>query len=280
MFGAVIGHGVRIFGELDRLFDLVGRGVQNAGSSAVAAVNHIDLVLPEQQQHAVRGVKAGNAAQVLAGPQVEQLERVVLFRCQEQPVTLQIDSKVIEVAVDAGQLHCLQQVQSRLARVRIRDCRGAGKPHRRRDRQRCKKRSHRMNLRCHVEHYKDVWDAFRNPPPPRRLTAAGAEGSLSCARSSTELPLSTRRMRSRSSSPSRFDMATAATALPLMLTTARAALMNRSMPRIKRLPANGIAGTTDRVPTRAMKPAPVMPLAPFEVSIETPRIASCCRTVR
>ena len=42
------------------------------------------------------------------------------------------------------------------------------------------------------------------------------------------------------------------------------------------MPAMGMLGTTARVEARVMKPAPVMPLAPFEVSIATPMMVSSC----
>ncbi|OEZ93055.1 hypothetical protein JAB8_01670 [Janthinobacterium sp. HH106] len=45
------------------------------------------------------------------------------------------------------------------------------------------------------------------------------------------------------------------------------------------MPATGIVGTTARVAARVMKPAPVMPDAPFDVSIATPRMVSSCQIV-
>ena len=45
-------------------------------------------------------------------------------------------------------------------------------------------------------------------------------------------------------------------------------------------PATGIDGTTASVAASVMKPAPVTPEAPFEVSIATPRMVNCCRSVR
>src|SRR5450830_659712 len=42
------------------------------------------------------------------------------------------------------------------------------------------------------------------------------------------------------------------------------------------MPATGMVGTTARV----MKPAPVMPEAPLEVSMATPRMVSSCSRVR
>ena len=71
-------------------------------------------------------------------------------------------------------------------------------------------------------------------------------------------------------------MTTVATPLPIMLVSARASLMKRSMPRMSAMPATGIVGTTERVATSAMNEAPETPLAPLEVSIATARMVSCC----
>src|SRR3546814_9489577 len=46
-------------------------------------------------------------------------------------------------------------------------------------------------------------------------------------------------------------------------------LMKRSMPRISARPATGTEGTTDSVAARVMKPAPVTPAAPLELTIAT-----------
>ena len=46
------------------------------------------------------------------------------------------------------------------------------------------------------------------------------------------------------------------------------------------MPDSGIVGTTASVAASVMKPAPVTPLAPFEVSIVTPSSVSCCVHVR
>ncbi|MNU05153.1 hypothetical protein D3C72_2498610 [compost metagenome] len=45
--------------------------------------------------------------------------------------------------------------------------------------------------------------------------------------------------------------------------------MKRSTPRIKAIPATGTEGTTDSVAASVMKPAPVTPAAPLELSIAT-----------
>jgi hypothetical protein len=65
----------------------------------------------------------------------------------------------------------------------------------------------------------------------------------------------------------------------MKLVSARHSLMKRSMPRISAMPATGMVGTTASVAASVMKPAPVMPLAPFEVSIATPRMVSSCISV-
>ncbi len=87
-------------------------------------------------------------------------------------------------------------------------------------------------------------------------------------------------MRLTSSSFSHFDTTTVATPLPMKLVSARASLMKRSMPRISAMPATGIVGTTASVAASVMKPAPVMPDAPFEVSIATSRMVSSWVSVR
>ncbi len=86
---------------------------------------------------------------------------------------------------------------------------------------------------------------------------------------SLTLPSRTAVMRAESSSPSLREMTMVATPLPITLDQARASLMKRSMPRISAIPATGMVGTTDSVPTSAMKEAPVTPLAPLEVSMAT-----------
>ena len=66
----------------------------------------------------------------------------------------------------------------------------------------------------------------------------------------------------------------------MKLVSDRASDMNRSTPRMSARPATGIDGTTASVAASVMKPAPVTPDAPFEVSIATPRMVSCCLNVR
>ena len=46
------------------------------------------------------------------------------------------------------------------------------------------------------------------------------------------------------------------------------------------MPATGTSGTTIRVAARVMKPAPVIPAAPLELSIATSKRVSCCQMVR
>ena len=53
-------------------------------------------------------------------------------------------------------------------------------------------------------------------------------------------------------------------------------LIKRSIPRISAIPATGMVGITDMVPTKAMKAAPCTPLAPFDVRSATARMLSCC----
>src|SRR5438128_719762 len=76
------------------------------------------------------------------------------------------------------------------------------------------------------------------------------------------------------------ETTTVATPLPMKFVMDRASDMKRSIPRINAKPATGIEGTTASVAASVMKPAPVTPDAPLEVSIATPRMVSCCRNVR
>ena len=92
-------------------------------------------------------------------------------------------------------------------------------------------------------------------------------------------PARARGPRDRARSPSR-DTTMAATPLPMKLVSERASDMKRSMPRISARPATGIDGTTASVAASVMKPAPVTPEAPFDVSIATPSSVSCCVSVR
>jgi hypothetical protein len=67
-----------------------------------------------------------------------------------------------------------------------------------------------------------------------------------------------------------------ATALLMVLVSARASDMKRSMPTISATPATGRSGITVSVATSATKPLPVTPAAPFEVSSIRPSIAPIC----
>src|ERR1700730_3688897 len=80
---------------------------------------------------------------------------------------------------------------------------------------------------------------------------------------------------SRSSSPSHHDTKTVATPLPMMLVSARTSLMNLSTENTIAMPGTNAGFTTDSVAARVMKPAPVTPLAPFDVSMATTRIVNC-----
>ncbi len=56
--------------------------------------------------------------------------------------------------------------------------------------------------------------------------------------------------------------------------------MNRSTPTSTARAAIGMSGTTARVAARVMKPAPVTPLAPLEVSMATPSRLAICSQLR
>ena len=73
---------------------------------------------------------------------------------------------------------------------------------------------------------------------------------------------------------------TVATALPIRLVSARASDMKRSTPRISAMPATGMVPTEASVAASMMKPLPVTPAAPFDVSSSTPRMPSCCASDR
>ena len=76
-------------------------------------------------------------------------------------------------------------------------------------------------------------------------------------------------MRSVSRSPVHLATTTVATPLPIRLVSARASDMKRSMPRISASPATGTWPTAESVAASTMKPLPVTPAAPFEVSSST-----------
>lgn len=68
----------------------------------------------------------------------------------------------------------------------------------------------------------------------------------------------------------------AATQLLIMLVSARASDMKRSMPTSSATPVTGKSGMTERVATSATKPLPVTPAAPLDVSSISPSIAAIC----
>ncbi len=83
-----------------------------------------------------------------------------------------------------------------------------------------------------------------------------------------------------SSSFSQRETTTVATPLPTRLVKARASDMNRSIPKISASPATGMVGIAAKVAAKVMKPLPVTPAAPLEVSISTPRIVKVWVQVR
>ncbi|VTY29709.1 Uncharacterised protein [Xylophilus ampelinus] len=70
-----------------------------------------------------------------------------------------------------------------------------------------------------------------------------------------------------------------ATPLPTRLVSARASDMKRSIPRISASPATGTCPTADSVAASTMKPLPVTPAAPLEVSSSTASSVSSCISV-
>src|SRR5215472_13515595 len=65
-----------------------------------------------------------------------------------------------------------------------------------------------------------------------------------------------------------------------MLVSARTSLMNLSIENTIAMPGTSAGLTTASVAASVMKPAPVTPLAPFEVSIATIRMVICWPRVR
>ena len=70
-----------------------------------------------------------------------------------------------------------------------------------------------------------------------------------------------------------------ATPLPIRLVSARASDMNRSTPRIRAMLATGTVPSEARVAASTMKPEPVTPAAPFEVSSRMRTRPSCWLSV-
>src|SRR5262249_49061511 len=93
-------------------------------------------------------------------------------------------------------------------------------------------------------------------------------------------PSRARRSLSRSSSPSREARTGGGGAFQIMWRRGGASLRKGSTRRTGAMPASGIVGTTESVATRAIKPEPATPLAPFEVRTATRKIANCCWSVR
>ena len=66
----------------------------------------------------------------------------------------------------------------------------------------------------------------------------------------------------------------------MMLVSARTSDMNLSIEKTIAMPGTSAGFTTVSVAASVMKPAPVTPEAPFEVSIATTRMTSCCSRLR
>src|SRR3954469_24316797 len=75
--------------------------------------------------------------------------------------------------------------------------------------------------------------------------------------------------------PSLLAMTIVATPLPIRFTIARASDMNRSTPSTSASPSTGTVCVAASVLASTMKPDPVTPAAPFEVTINTASSASC-----
>ncbi|MCY1562768.1 hypothetical protein D9M68_1002170 [compost metagenome] len=65
----------------------------------------------------------------------------------------------------------------------------------------------------------------------------------------------------------------------MRLVSARASDMKRSMPRMSASPATGTCPTADSVAASTMKPLPVTPAAPFDVSSSTASSVISCVSV-
>ncbi|MNR22139.1 hypothetical protein D3C85_1390790 [compost metagenome] len=62
--------------------------------------------------------------------------------------------------------------------------------------------------------------------------------------------------------------------MPMVLVMARASDMKRSTPSSRTMPATGMLSMVARVAARVMKPEPVTPAEPLEVSSSTPSTIS------
>ena len=68
-----------------------------------------------------------------------------------------------------------------------------------------------------------------------------------------------------------------ATPLPIKLVIARASDINLSTPKSKARPSTGITFIAVKVDAKTIKPLPVTPAAPFDVTIRIPMIVKICR---
>ena len=75
-------------------------------------------------------------------------------------------------------------------------------------------------------------------------------------------------------------MTRVATPLPMILVMARASLMNLSTASRKARPSTGIFWMAVRVEARTMKPLPVTPAAPLEVTMRMPSMVRSSPVVR
>src|ERR1700730_7904345 len=111
MAGSIVDDGIGIFRKLDRLLRGVGNAIEDLTGPTLAAVDDEQLVRIGQVENAVRRVEALDAVDGLAAVQVKYLDRVMLLRCEEQPVVLEIDGKVVEIPVDTRHVHGADQSQ-------------------------------------------------------------------------------------------------------------------------------------------------------------------------
>src|ERR1700733_3265447 len=91
---ALAGGGAVDQGNAIEGVEVLGRYEDEGG---VAAISDEQFILFGNKGERVRGLKAGDALQMLAGAEIERLDGVVDFGGDEEMVALQIDSEVIEV---------------------------------------------------------------------------------------------------------------------------------------------------------------------------------------
>ena len=110
------------------------------------------------------------------------------------------------------------------------------------------------------------------------ISISGASSSTSSGKSaSSEVSLlRTAVKRSVSSALTHLATTSVATLLPIKLVSARASDIKRSMPRINARPATGTVPTAESVAAKTMKPLPVTPAAPLEVSNKIANSVICC----